>query len=626
MRTMRTALSLALALSTSAAACSKSATPAKAPPKWNLTDVGTCEPLPPPAVAADPATDARRQQLTALLAEHWEYTLAHAPEFASILGDRRYNDRWSDASLGAIAKDLEESKKFLARFEAIDTTGFPEQEALNQQLMVRSLKESLEGARFESWLMPVNQMSGIHIQLPQLAAMLQFASVKDYEDYIKRLETLPTVLEQTVLLMKAGLAKGLMPPKILLDRAVPQAEGLAKQKPDESPFAMPLGKFPASIAKADQDRLRAALLAAIEKRVLPAYVAFATYLREEYAPKGRTDLGVWALPDGPARYAFAVKSFTTSPYTPDQLHEIGLQEVARIEAEQEAIGKRLGFADLKAFREHIRANPKLRAQSREEIIERYQKHTDAMYAVIPKLFCRLPKQKMVIEQTEPFREKEAAGAEYQQGTQDGTRPGRVLVNTSSPNERLWLDMESTAYHEGVPGHHLQIAIQQELAELPPFRQQAYFGAFQEGWALYSERLGREIGFYQDPYSEYGHLQDEMLRAIRLVVDTGVHAKKWSRDQMVQFFRDHSTIDEPSVQNETDRYIAWPGQALSYKVGQLTILRLRDEAQASLGGAFDIRRFHDEVLGGGPLPLDVLEVRVDAWVAAQKGGAAAPVAK
>jgi uncharacterized protein (DUF885 family) len=492
--------------------------------------------------------------------------------------------------------------------------------------MVRSLEESLEGARFESWLMPVNQMSGIHIQLPQLAAVLPFASVKDYEDYIKRLETLPTVLEQTALLMKAGLAKGLMPPKILLDRAVPQAEGLAKQKPEESPFAMPLGKFPASIAKADQDRLRAALLAAIEKRVLPAYVVFATYLREEYAPKGRTDLGVWALPDGPARYAFAVKSFTTSPYTPDQLHEIGLQEVARIEAEQEAIGKRLGFADLKAFREHIRANPKLRAQSREEIIARYQKHTDAMYAVIPKLFCRLPKQKMIIEQTEPFREKEAAGAEYQQGTQDGTRPGRVLVNTSSPTERLWLDMESTAYHEGVPGHHLQIAIQQELAELPSFRQQAYFGAFQEGWALYSERLGREIGFYQDPYSEYGHLQDEMLRAIRLVVDTGVHAKKWSRDQMVQFFRDHSTIDEPSVQNETDRYIAWPGQALSYKVGQLTILRLRDEAQAALGGAFDIRRFHDEVLGGGPLPLDVLETRVDAWVAAQKGGAAAPVAK
>jgi uncharacterized protein (DUF885 family) len=626
MRTKRTVLTLALALSTSAAACSKSTPSAKAPPKWNLDDVGTCDPLPPPAVAADPAVDARRQQLVALLAEHWEYTMAHAPEFASILGDKRYNDRWSDMSLGAIAKDLEQTRTFLARFEAIDTAGFPEQEALNQRLMVRSLKETLDGARFETWLMPVNQMSGVHILLPQLAAMLQFTTVKDYEDYITRLETMPTVFEQTIAQMKAGMAKGLMPPKILLDRAVPQAEGLSKAKPEESPFAMPLAKFPASIEKADQDRLRTAVLAAIQTRVLPAYVGFATFLREEYAPRGRTDLGVWALPDGPARYAFAVKSYTTSPFTPDELHEVGLQEVARIEAEMAAIGKRLGFADLKAFQDHIRSNPKLKAQSREEIIARYQKHTDAMYAVIPKLFCRLPKGKMVIEQVEAFREKEAAGAEYQQGIKDGSRPGRVLVNTSSPTERLWLDMESTAYHEGVPGHHLQIAIQQELAELPSFRQQAYFGAFQEGWALYSERLGREIGFYQDPYSEYGHLQDEMLRAIRLVVDTGVHAKKWSREQMVQFFRDHSTIDEPSVQNETDRYIAWPGQALSYKVGQLTILRLRDEAQAALGGAFDIRRFHDEVLGGGPLPLDVLEARVQAWVAAQKSGGAAPVAK
>lgn len=571
------------------------------------------------AAGAGEADDlaARRQALAALLEEHWEYSLRTQPELASIMGDRRYNDRWSDFSAEAIADGIEQARRFLERFEAIDTTGFPEQEALNQQLMVRSLRETLDGARFEEWLMPVNQFGGVHIMLPQAAMVFPFATVKDYEDYIARLQKIPVLLEQTTAQMRLGMEKKLMPPRLVLEQATGQTEKLARDKPEESPFVQPMNRFPESISKEDRERLRAGMIAAVRDQVLPAYARFAGFLRDEYAPRGRAEPGVWALPDGEARYAAAVKRMTTSNLTPEEIHELGLSEVARIEGEMAEIGKKLGFETLAAFREHIKSNKELYARSRQDILDRYQRHTDQMYARLPELFGRLPKQTMIIRPVEAFREKEAAGAQYVQGAKDGSRPGMVQVNTYEPTRRLWIDIESTAYHEGWPGHHLQIALQQELPELPPFRQQAYYGAFQEGWGLYSERLGREVGFFQDPYSAYGHLQDEMLRAIRLVVDTGFHDKRWSRQQVVDFFHAHSTIDEPSVQSETDRYSVWPGQALSYKVGQLTILGLRDKARAELGERFDLRAFHDELLGAGALPLDVLETRMEAWIARQK---------
>jgi uncharacterized protein (DUF885 family) len=575
---------------------------------------------PAPGPAADRALDARRKALASLLAEEWEARLRDDPEFASILGDRRYNDRWTDSSPEAIARKFAKNRGFLQRLEAIDPTGFPDQEALNHKLITRDLRESLESEPFEDWLMPVEQMSGVHLRLPQLVPLLQFSSVKDYDDYLKRLDAVPAVLDQAIALMRTGLGKGLVPPRLLLDRAVPQAEALANAKPLESPFALPIKTFPTGIAQADQRRLRAAIEASITTRVLPAYAHFAAYLRTDYAPKGRQELGTWALPNGTARYAYAVKRSTTTTWTPDQWHETGLREVARIEAEEAAIAKRLGFASLAAFQDHVRKDKKLHVKTRAEILQRYQSYTDQMYAAIPRLFGRLPRQKMIILPVEEFRENEAPGAEYFQGTPDGSRPGMVRVNTAQPTKRLTIDMETTAYHEGVPGHHMQIAIQQELTDLPPFRQQAFYGAFQEGWALYAERLGREAGFYKDPYNEYGHLQGEILRAIRLVVDTGVHARKWSREQMVQFFHDHSSIDEVSVQSETDRYIAWPAQALSYKSGQLTILRLREKAQKELGAAFDLRGFHDEVLGAGSLPLDVLEGRIEDWIKRQKARA------
>jgi uncharacterized protein (DUF885 family) len=407
-----------------------------------------------------------------------------------------------------------------------------------------------------------------------------------------------------------------MPPKILLEECVGQAANLAKLKPADSPFALPVKKFPDAIAKADQDRLRAAVLAAIKDKIEPSYAMFTKFLRDEYVAKGRAEPGMWSLPDGEARYAQHVKEATTTNLTPDQIHDIGLKEVTRIEAEQAAIGTTLGFKTLDAFRDHVRADKSLYAKSREDIIARYERFNEQMYQKLPALFGRLPKQRMTIHEVEAFREKTASGAQYTPGTPDGSRPGMVQVNTYQPTKRLTIDMESTAYHEGVPGHHMQIAIQQELGDLPSFREQGRYDAYQEGWALYSEKLGKEVGFYQDPYSDYGRLQDEMLRAIRLVVDTGFHAKKWTRAQVVKFFHAHSTIDEVTVQSETDRYIADPGQALGYKIGQLTISRLRDEAQTALGAKFDIKAFHDEVLGVGALPLDVFERRMRMWIAAQ----------
>ena len=559
----------------------------------------------------------RRKQLDALLKEQWEYTLRTSPEFATILGDKRYNDKVSDISEKAVYADLEMARTFLARFEAVDTTGFPVQEQLNKALMLRGLKEQLDNAKFEGWLMPADQFNGIHILIPQLVSVTPFGTVKDYEDYISRLKQYPRVLDDAIVLMRKGAGKKLVPPRILLEQVVTQAQGIGEKKPEESPFAQPLSKFPASISEADQKRLRAALLAVIRDGMNPAYMRFTVYVRDEYVPQGRKDPGTWALPDGDARYAAQVKSNTTTNMTPEEIHQLGLREVARIEAETLKVANRLGFQDLKSLYAAVEKNPDLHPKSRQEMLDLYTKYINQMYTKLPALFGRLPKEKLEVLPVEEFREKEASGAQYNQGAPDGSRPGHVMVNTGDFQKRSTTTIETTAYHEGVPGHHLQGAIAQELPELPPFRQQGGYTAYVEGWGLYSERLGVEVGFFQDPYSYYGHLQDEMLRAIRLVVDTGFHYKRWTRQQVVDFFHDHSGIEEVEVQSETDRYIAVPGQALGYKIGQLKILELRKKAQTALGTKFDIRGFHDTVLDSGALPMDVLEQQVDGWIAAQK---------
>jgi uncharacterized protein (DUF885 family) len=614
---MRTSLLLS-SLVLAFVACND-ATPPPATPQTMPAPVA-----PPPAVdpaAAHANLDSRREALRAVIAEEWETRLADSPELASILGDKRYNDRWSDPSETAIHENLEREKAYGVRLRAIDTAGFPEQERLNQVLLLRRIDLLLEEAPFEPWLMQVNQFASPHIDLPQLVSYLQFTSAKDYDDYIARLRALPTFLSELVVDLRKGMAKGLVPPKILLPKVVQQSTDIATRSPSDSVFAQPLKSFPSSVPDADRARIRKAVLEAVDKDVSPAYRSFATFIRDEYTPHGRAEPGIASLPLGSARYAFAIKDHTTTTESPDAIHELGLREVARIEGQMQEVAKKLGYPTLPQLAAAIGKDPKRHFASRQAVLDLYRHYTDAMYGKLPSLFGRLPKSKLEIMPVEGFREKGAAGAEYDQGTPDGSRPGHVMVNTGDFAKRTTTNVETTAFHEGVPGHHLQIALAQEITGLPPFRQQYSVTSFSEGWALYSERLGEEVGFYEDPYSYYGHLQDEMLRAIRLVVDTGIHAKKWTRQQVVDFFHAHSTMDEVEVQSETDRYIALPGQALAYKIGQLRILSLREKAKQALGERFDLRAFHDVVLGSGALPLDVLGDQIDRWIAS--GGAPPP---
>jgi len=568
-----------------------------------------------PASAA--TLEARRRELRAVIADQWEYAMRTQPEYATLLGDKRYNDRWSDPSDKAARADIEASRRYVARLEAIDTAGFPEQERLDHALLLRQQKLTVAGERFEGWLMPVNQFGGPHIDVASFVTQIPFDTVKDYDDYLSRLRTLPALLDGVVDDMRLGLKRGLVPPRILLGKVAKEAEDIAAPALEESPFAAPLKQIPKAFSEADRARIRAACLAAIQQQVNPAYARFVAYVRAEYEPHGRQDPGEWALPLGQERYAFDVAATTSTRMTPDEIHALGLKEVARIEAEMLRVAKTLGHADLPAFAAAAAKNHDLHFASRAAILALYRTYTDGMVAKLPSLFGRLPRAKIEILPVEEYREKDAAGAEYGTGTPDGSRPGQVKVNTGDFASRTTLTVETTAYHEGVPGHHLQQSIAQEIEGLPPFRQHYSVTAYVEGWALYAERLGEEVGFYKDPYSYYGHLQDEMLRAIRLVVDTGLHAKRWTRQQVVDFFHAHSTSDEIEVQSETDRYIAIPSQALAYKIGQLKILELREKARRALGDRFDLRAFHDAVLGSGALPLDVLEQQVDGWIASRK---------
>jgi uncharacterized protein (DUF885 family) len=570
------------------------------------------------AQTAKPTLDVRRAELNRLLADEWEYTLRTQPELATQVGDNRYNDRLSDFSDKAIADDLEHTRQALGRFEAVDVSGFPEQEKLNRALMLRSLHETLDSAQFKDWEMPATQFGGIHLGYASLPFDSPFRNVRDYEDYLSRLHQIPRVLEQAMGHMRDGLRDHRMPPKYLLEKVSTQAQQIADDPLDKSPFTDPLRKFPDSISEADRKLQREKIENAVSNEVAPAYAKFAKFVRDDYAPHGRLDPGVWALPDGDARYRFAVRHQTTTDFTADQIHQLGLKSVAEIETQMLTIAKAQGFSDLKSFNDHIRQDPKLHAQSGQQLLDLYTHYRDQMYGKLPQLFGRLPKNKLAVIPMESFRAASAPPADYSIGAGDGSRPGRINVNEYAPEKRLLLNVEAIAYHEGVPGHHLQFSIAQELTGLPPFRKYNLdLNAYTEGWAFYSERLGKEVGFYQDPYSDYGRLQNEMWRAVRWVVDTGVHSQHWTRQQMVDFFHEHTAMDDENISTEVDRYIAWPAQALSYKMGQMKILELRARAQKELGPKFDLRAFHDAVLDQGPLPLDMLETKINAWIATQK---------
>ncbi|HKW18942.1 MAG TPA: DUF885 domain-containing protein [Terriglobales bacterium] len=563
-------------------------------------------------------TETRRQQLHSLFEEQWQYELRLHPEFATAIGDNRYNDRLSDESASAIQAEMEQTKKFLSRFEDIDPSGLPKQDVLSRELMIRELKLDLEGARFKAWEMPVNQREGPHLDFPDLITITPFNTVQDYDNYLSRLRQMPHSFDQVMANMKQGMRDGLMQPRYLLEKVVPETEEVANEPGESSPFYKPLTEFPAVVPEADQKRLRAAVLSVINDEIVPAYKRFATFVRDDYAPHGRTEPGVWSLPDGDARYQYAIRRMTTTDLSPDAIHNIGMKELQKTEAEMLAVAHKFGFNDLPSFNEHIKNDRKLYASSGQQLLDLYAKYVRDMQPKLPQLFGRLPKAKLVAIPMDAARAPNGVPADYMPGTADGSRPGHINVNEWDPEHRLLLNVEAIAYHEGIPGHHLQISIAQELTDLPAFRRFGDYTAFIEGWAFYAERLSKEVGGYQDPYSEYGRLENEMWRDIRLVVDTGVHAEHWSRDQMVEYFHKYTAMDEPNIQTEVDRYICWPGQALAYKLGQLEILKLREEARQKLGAKFDIRAFHDAVIDNGPLPLGVLDSQVEDWIAEQPG--------
>jgi uncharacterized protein (DUF885 family) len=548
----------------------------------------------------------------ALFEEYYETDLRNFPERATSYGDYRYNDKLAEYSLEAILQRHKTDEAFLARIEAIPSTGFSDQDQLSHDLLVRALQQRIADFDLKEYEMPINQQNGIHTSLADLPLSVPFDSVKHYEDYVARLHQIPRVLTQTTEVLRAGMKDKLMPVRFLAEKLPVQCQGII----EADPFLLPTKKYPADISPEDQKRLTQQITDAINTDVIPAYKAFAAFLRTEYAPEGRTTLSVTSLADGEKRYQNDIYGRTTTRMTPDEIHQLGLREIDRIQAEMTAIAKKEGFADLASFRASLKTNPKYVPTSADQILDDFRHYIAQMEPKLPELFTLLPKSPVTVEAIPAFQA--AAATHYVPGTPDGKRPGRVVVATSKFAERSLIDDEAIAYHEGVPGHHMQLSVQQQLAGLPKFRLHGLgFNAYSEGWALYAEELGKEVGFYQDPVSDYGRLSSELFRAVRLVVDTGIHSKGWTRDQVVEFFRKSGAVDEPTIQSETDRYIAWPAQALSYKLGQLKIRELRERARKELGPKFDIRKFHDEMLDGGTLPLDLLEARTDKWIAEQK---------
>jgi uncharacterized protein (DUF885 family) len=558
------------------------------------------------------SVESRVAAQNALFEEYYQSELKTHPERATAYGDYRYNDRLDDYSLAGSASQNAADQAFLARLEAIPTKDLSEQDLLSHEVLRSTLRQRIKNYDFKEYEMPVSQMDGPHVQLADLPLAVPFDSVKQYEDYIARLHQIPRVFSQTEEVLRAGMKDHLVPVRFLLEKVPAQCEGVIAA----NPFLLPTKKFPPSISADEQKRLTQAITAAVVNEVLPAYKAFAGFVAADYVPQGRTTLSIASLPGGKQRYLNDIHSRTTvSTLTPDQIHEIGLREIERIQSDMLIIAHKEGFADLASFREAVKANPKYKPTSAEQIVDDFRKYIAQMQPKLPDLFTFIPGSPVTVEAIPDFQA--AMATHYQTGTPDGKRPGRIVVATSKFAQRTLVDDEATAYHEGIPGHHMQLSVAQKLVGLPKFRQHSHNSGYIEGWALYAEQLGKEVGFYQDPVSDYGRLSSELFRAVRLVVDTGLHSEGWTRDQVVAFFRQSAAVDEPTIQAETDRYISWPAQALSYKLGQLKFRELRDRAQKELGPKFDIRTFHDEMLNGGVLPLDLLDSRTNSWIRGQK---------
>jgi uncharacterized protein (DUF885 family) len=593
--------------------------------KWLLlafiTGFGVFPAIAQPTTALAPAA----RELHALFDEAWEIDMREDPLRASYLGDRRYESRWPDLSPSAIERRQASNRSMLTRLQRIDRAALSRQDQLSYDLFALEYQNRLRAYPFKPYLYELRLRDGVQ-SLSEQAELIPFTTASDYENWIARLRTIDRYLDQNIVLLEIGIREKRTQPRVIMERVAPQFAALTQRQAETNPFYEPFMRMPESVPAAERVRLQAEGRATIEGVVIPAYTRFEKFFRERYLPAARKNDGIWDTPEGAQFYQERVQFHTTTKLTPDEIHNIGLKEVARIRAEMDKIIREVGFkgsfADFLTF---LRSDPQFYYKTSDELFRAYAVLSKQIDPELVKLFRRLPRTPYGLRPIPATSAPNTTTAYYQGPALDGSRAGYYYVNLYRPEVRPKYEMEVLTVHEAVPGHHLQIALAQEQADLPPFRRNAEATVFVEGWALYSESLGDRIGLYKDPYSRFGQLTYDMWRAVRLVVDTGLHAKKWTRQQAIDYFKVNAAKTEADIVNEVDRYISWPGQALAYKIGQLRILELRAMAERQLGAKFDIRDFHDVVLSNGAVPVEVLEKQVKDWIAAssvEKSAAAA----
>ena len=567
-------------------------------------------------IAFAQGSDADR--LHQLFKTQWDYNLRESPESATEVGALGEDDRWSDVSLEAIARRQRELQAPLRALAAIHRAALSAADQLNYDLFKRSSEEAVEGTRFKSEYLAITQMNGVQQFVPETLEISPHNTVSAYENIISRLNAIPALVDQNIVLLQKGLAAGITPPRVTLREVPDQIKSQMVDDLEKNAVVKPFREFPPQIAEADRARLRLEATRALHEKVVPAFTKLYDFMTQTYLPAARESIGMSELPDGPAWYAYEARVETTTDLTPAQIHEIGLAEVKRIRGEMDAVIAQTGFkGNLAEFAKYIRSDPRFFYTNKDDLLNAYRVQAKLVDPELSRLFGKLPRLQYGVMAIPAYSEKSQTSAYYQPGSPAAGRPGYFNVNTYALNMRPKWEMEVLAFHESVPGHHLQISLAQEMDDMPEFRKHAGYTAFVEGWALYSEGLGGELGFYQDPYSKFGQLNFEVWRAIRLVVDTGLHSLHWTRQQAIDYFRENSAKTDQDINVEVDRYIVWPGQALAYKIGQLKIKELRAYAAQELGQKFDIREFHDHVLDGGALPLDVLDRRIRTWVTEKK---------
>lgn len=550
----------------------------------------------------------------------WERDMKEFPENATSVGYPGQNDRWTDDSFEAIERRKKEARDPLDALLSINREKLSEADKLNYDLFKRDAELDVEGTRFPSELMPVTQMRGIQQEVAETMELMPASSVKNYEDMIARVNAVPIKVDQTIALMEKGLEKGVTPPRITLRDVADQAKNQITDDPMKSAILRPFAEFPADMAAKEQDRLKAAAVEAYKQKAVPAFQKLADYLEKKYVPHARESIACGELPDGKAWYAFEARRFTTTKMTPEEIHKLGLSEVERIHKEMEEVIKKSGFkGSFAEFTQFLRTDPQFFFTDPKDLVTAYRDIAKRIDPGLPKLFATLPRLTYGVLPIPSYAEKSQTTAYYQPGSAQIGRPGYFYANTYDLKSRPKWEMEVLTIHEAVPGHHLQISLAQEMKDLPEFRKHGGPTAFVEGWGLYSESLGEEIGFYQDPYSKFGQLTYEMWRAVRLVVDTGMHSLGWSREKAIEFFKTNTGRAEHDIEVEIDRYIVWPGQALAYKIGQLKMKEMRAYAKKELGEKFDVRKFHDALLANGAIPMDVLEKQIKEWVVREKSG-------